>query len=134
MLTINPVLEAGWINEYPIMDTFEMNIYESLDYEFDNPFMNYYEYWITHHNLELEDKRYNLGFSKEEEYFSLKYVSSSKYTHSNPDIAWRILIQLDNTEIITQRIVYGIFEVLGDVGGFSEAILWLASFLAATYT
>lgn len=30
--------------------------------------------------------------------------------------------------------MYGIFEVLGDVGGFSEAILWLASFLCAAYT
>lgn len=92
MLTINPVLEASLIDDYPILDTFETNIYESLDYDFDNPFMNFAEFWVTHQALELEDKMYNLGFSKEVEYYSLKSVTKSKYTSSNPDYAWRVLI------------------------------------------
>lgn len=60
--------------------------------------------------------------------------AQSQYRHSNPLVAWRVLIQLDMTQVLTNRVVYGIFEVLGDVGGFTEAIIWLAAFLTAYYT
>lgn len=82
----------------------------------------------------LEDKQYNLGVATSNEFFSLNSKFSTYYTNENPYVVMTILIQLDPTSIIINRVAYGIFEVLGDVGGFSEAILWLASFLVAYYT
>ena len=96
MLTINPKFKADFMDDFPVLTTFENNIYESVSFSYDEPMMYFYEYWITLNEIELEDKMFNLGFSNSNEFFMLKSVSSTQYA-SGPLNAWRVLVQLDNT-------------------------------------
>ena len=80
------------------------------------------------HDVETEDAVVQIGQHELYTFYSVGQTYSRmlfETSHKNPNLLYNIVLLLDQTGVAHTRVRYGLFDLLGDLGGVTEVIMLL---------